>query len=194
MSDLVHVKGLSELQKFLDQLPAKVERNVLRGALRAAAKEVLLPQARANINSDSGELAKSLRVSVRAKRGTVTASVKSDLFYARFVEYGTRQHWVSVKPEARPSRITRRGRRAFSIGTLNEMAARGSLVIGSAFVGASVAHPGARPHPFLLPALDTQAHAVLLRVGDYIKTRLASKHGLEEAAGVELGVDEEIAA
>ena len=35
----VHIKGGAELNKFLQQLPAKIEQSVLRGALRAGASE-----------------------------------------------------------------------------------------------------------------------------------------------------------
>lgn len=154
MSDPVHVRGLADLQKFLDQLPAKMEQNVIRGALRAGAKDAILPAAKAGVHNVSGDLSKSLRVSVRARRGTVTAAVKTDLFYAKFVEYGTKRHW-----------ITSRDGKALSIGGL--------------FFVKAVEHPGARPGAFLRPALDTQATAAVLRAGEYIKQRLATKHGLD---------------
>lgn len=154
MSDTVYVKGLDQLQKLLDQLPAKMEQNIMRGALRAGAN-VVKPAAAANINPVSGDLQRSLRISVRARRGTVTAAVKTDLFYARFVEYGTRQHW-----------ITSRDGKALSVP-------------GIGFVKA-VLHPGiSSPRPFMRPALDTQAGAALVAAGNYIKQRLATKHGLD---------------
>lgn len=177
MTDLVHVKGLDQLQKLLDQLPAKVERNVLRGALRAAAR-VIEPVAKGGIRQRSGELAKSLRVSVRARRGTVTAAVKTDLFYARFVEYGTRAHWISVGSSKR------------AVSTLNRWEKKGLLKIGENFVGTSVAHPGAQPRPFLRPALDTQAGAAVMAAGEYIKQRLATKEGLDAASDVVLEAEE----
>lgn len=34
------VEGLAELQKMLDDLPANIEKNIMRGGLRAAAKVV----------------------------------------------------------------------------------------------------------------------------------------------------------
>ena len=36
----IEVKGLAELQKLLDELPARIEANVVRGGLRAAAKVI----------------------------------------------------------------------------------------------------------------------------------------------------------
>lgn len=37
---MVQIHGLAELQRTLDQLPAKIEANVLRGALRAGANVI----------------------------------------------------------------------------------------------------------------------------------------------------------
>ncbi len=175
MSQEITVKGLDELQKFLDQLPAKVEKNVLRGALRAGAKPVLAAaKSGAPVGPPSGENARlyggragalrdSLRISVNAKRGKVTASVKAggsskggpDVYYARFVEYGTRPHTIAA---------ANKGFLAFAGGVYK-----------------SVEHPGARPKPFLRPALDTQAGAAVLAAGEYMKNRLATKHGLDTA-------------
>jgi HK97 gp10 family phage protein len=165
VTDTVYVKGLSDLQKFLDTLPAKVERNIMRGALRAAAKDVVLPAAREGVHNVSGELAKSLRVSVRARGGEVRAAVKTDLFYARFVEYGTTRHI-----------ITSRDGKALSVGGL--------------FFVKAVDHPGARPGPFMRPALDNNAQAALVAAGEYVKKRLATKHGLD-TADIAIGGNEE---
>lgn len=151
-----NVKGLADLQKLLNELPAKVERNVMRGALRAGAN-VIKDEAKRSINSHSGELAKSLKVSARARGGRVTASVRpkgKNAYIARFVEYGTRPHKIRAK--------------------------NGGLLLGNEFVS-EVDHPGARPHPFLRPALDSQAKEATVAVGNYIKKRLATKHGMNTA-------------
>lgn len=124
----------------------------MRGALRAGAV-VLRDAARQNINRVSGELAKSLTVSSRARAGEVTAKVYTRVFYARFVEFGTRPH-----------RIEPKNRKALAL-------ANGVLVEG-------VDHPGARPHPFLRPALDTRAREAVVAVGERIKARL-TKAGIE---------------
>lgn len=150
----VHVKGLAELQKFLDTLPVKVERNILRSALRAGAN-VVKPAAQANIHSVSGELAASLKVGSRARGGTVTANVSTKVFYAKFVEHGTRPHTISSRDG-------------------------GALRFGGGF-HKSVEHPGiVNPHPFMRPALDTQAQAAVVAVGEQIKRRL-TKEGLDVA-------------
>ena len=181
MSNLVHVKGLADLQKFMNQLPAKLEANVLRSALRAGAN-VVKKEAQRNIATKIGALRKSLKVSTRSRRGVVTATVKSSSFYARMVEYGTQAHFIRVKKESRPGRLTRRGYKKWSIRTINRSVARGSLMIGKNFVGESVSHPGARKKPFLRPALDSRAQDALVAVGNSIKQRLQTKHGLDTSS------------
>lgn len=160
MDDLVHVKGLRELGKALQTLPDRIQRGAMRGALRAGAK-VVRDAARENINSVSGDLARSLKLSTRSRGTEVKASVGTKLFYARFVEFGTRQHAIGPRDD-------------------------GSLYFGGRYVD-SVDHPGARPHPFLRPAIDAQASAAVAAVGQYLKLRLATKHGLDTS---EIDVEE----
>lgn len=152
MNDLVHVKGLADLQRFLDQVPAKLERNVLRGALRAGAN-VLKPAAQANIHSVSGDLAHSLKVRSDARGGRVTASVYTRHFTARWVEYGTKPHDIAPK-----------NRQALSIGGL---------------FFASVHHPGAKGVGFLRNALDTRAADAVVAAARYMQQRLATQQGLD---------------
>lgn len=164
MSEYRHVRGLRDLARFLDQFPAKVERTILRSALRAGAK-VILAHARASASSVSGRLRASMRVSTGTRGGQVSARVVAggaDAFYARFVEYGTKPHTITA-------------------------ANRGALSIGGLFFQ-SVDHPGARARPFMRPAMDTQAQPALVATGEYIKARL-TKAGLD-ASGVELSADD----
>jgi len=178
-----NVTGLKELQAFLDQLPAKVEANIMRAALRQGAN-VVLQEAKNQVSVKEGYLRDSLRVSTRSRRGTVTATVKSSLYYAKWIEYGTAAHLIKVQDEERPTRMTRTGLKKFNLRTINKMINRGSLVIGGQFVGPVVSHPGATPKPFMRPALESQSQAALLAVGEAIKKRL-NKQGLD-ASGVDL--------
>lgn len=157
MADTAHVKGLADLQKFLDQLPVKMEKNVMRGALRAGMNTVK-PVAKAIIRSVSGLLAKGLKVGTKAKGGTVTATLKATGkhgWLARFVEFGTAAHKIAALKVP-------------------------ALWFGGLFVK-SVNHPGAKPHPFMRPALDSQAQNAVVAAGNYAKVRLATKHGLDTA-------------
>ncbi len=167
MADDLNVKGLSALNAFMDQLTPKMERNVCRGGLRAGMN-VVKPVAQANIDSISGELAKGLKVSTRARGGKVTATLKATgphAYVAPWLEYGTRPHT-----------ITARNRKGLSVGGLFFQ---------------SVDHPGIAkgPHAFMLPALDTQAQAAVIATGEYIRGRLSMKHGLD-TADIVIGEDE----
>lgn len=156
----VNVKGLAELQAFLDQLPAKVEANIMRSALRQGAN-VVKAEAQANVPVKTGTLKAGLKVSTRNRRGVVTASVKATgkhAYLARWVEYGTAAHFI--KPKSAKS--------LFFAGLFSN----------------GIQHPGSAPKPFLRPALDSQAQAALLAVGEAIKKRL-TKEGLN-ASGVDL--------
>jgi len=159
---LVNVKGLSELNAVLQTVAPKVERNVLRTGLRAGAN-VILPVAKGNIRSHSGALATSLKAGTSARGGVVTGYVRTKLYYAPFVEYGTVPHSITAKD-------------------------RKGLSVGGLFFQA-VQHPGAKPYPFLRPALDSQAQAAVIAVGEAIKERLATKEGLD-TAGVLIEGDE----
>lgn len=167
------VTGVGDVQRFLDQLPAKLEKNILRGALRAGAK-VPLAEAReaVPVGPTSGEnarlygghrgaLKESLRISTSARGGTITARVVAggknrksgaDVFYAHMVEGGTKPH--EIKP--------RRHKSLFFSGLAREV----------------VQHPGAKKQPFLAPALANHLRATLDAVGAYIRQRL-TKAGIE---------------
>lgn len=162
------VKGLAELQRALDSLPAKLEANIMRGALRAGAK-VLAAEAKRNVHSVSGALADSIRVGTKSRRGTVVGRVVAggksklarnggDAFYGRFVEYGTAAHVIRAK--------------------------NGKLL---ALGVSKVNHPGAKKKPFMRPAMDTQAQPALEAVREYIRNRLSSKHGIDVPAPLEEG-------
>lgn len=158
MRDTVHVKGLSDLARFMDTLPPKLERNVMRGALRAGMR-VVQPVARANVHSVSGELARGLKISTRARGGRVTASLRATgkhAHVAKWLEFGTAAHVIASK-----------------IG--------GMLAFGYGVFRKVVQHPGSRPKPFMRPALDQQAGAAVVASAEYMKKRLATKHGLDTA-------------
>lgn len=161
----IHVTGLKELGQFLDTLPEKLRKNVVRGALRKGMNEVK-PVAVAGVHSISGLLAAGLKVGTRARGGTVYATLKATgkhAYIARWVEYGTAAHTITAKD-------------------------RKALSLGGVFFQ-SVQHPGARPKPFLRPALDQQANAAVVAAAEYMRERLATKHGLD-TSGVVIEGDE----
>lgn len=165
MADTRHVKGLDQLQKLLDALPAKMEANIMRGGLRAGAM-VMREEVRITAPRRTGTLAAGVKVSTRSRQGTVSAVVKTTgkhAYLAPWLEYGTAAHKITPKRAK-------------------------SLFLGGMFVS-GVDHPGSRPKPFMRPALDTKATAALVAVGEYVKKRL-TKAGMDQASEVRLEVDE----
>ena len=163
MSDIKKFKGGAELQAFLDQLPAKIERNIMRSAMRDGAK-VLHAEIKSNAPEDTGELRDGLKISTRAKGGKVRASVKAKGkhgFLAPWFEYGTRAHQIGGR--------------------------KGQTLAFAGGVYKSVEHPGMRPRPFMRPALDTKGGEAIAAVGAGIKKRL-TKQGLD-ASGVEFDAE-----
>lgn len=155
MGDLVHVKGLSELQAFMDQLTPKLQKNVMRGAMRAGMKPVQ-EDAKTHAAVASGALRDGLKISTSSKGTVVTASLKATgkhAHIAKWIEIGTAAHQISAKDG-------------------------GALAFGGGVVQ-HVDHPGARAHPFMRPALDARAQDAVVASAEYIKDRLATKEGLD---------------
>lgn len=89
------VDGIKPLLKKLKSFPAKIEKKILRQALRAGGK-IFQQQAKANAPVKSGLTKRSLKVRSMKRSRTrvgirVATSAKDytgDTFYASFVEYG----------------------------------------------------------------------------------------------------------
>jgi HK97 gp10 family phage protein len=158
MTETIHVTGLAELNQFLQDLPIKIEKNILRGSLRAGMNTIK-PVAQQNVHSVSGELAAGLKVGTKAKGGTVTASLKATgphAFIAHMLEFtGAKAHQIKSKDG-------------------------GALAFGGG-VYQSVQHPGFQKRPFMRPALDQQATVAVVAAAEYMKNRLATKEGLDTA-------------
>lgn len=173
----IAVTGLDKLQNFIDTLPLKIERNVLRGALRNGIK---VPYAAAKQNCPvgppsatgarlyklyEGALRDSIRITTKSKGGTVTASViaggrnkknGASVWYGHLIEFtGARAHEIHAKDQ-------------------------GALLVGGLFLH-DVNHPGMVAKPFMRPALDTNASAAVVAAAEYMKHRLATKEGLDTA-------------
>lgn len=147
------VKGLAEMHRTLQELPVKLERNILRSALVAGAR-VVANEAKAQVPKDTGELARGIKVSSGTRRGRVTAKVKTTGphgFIAPWLEYGTGAHRIVAKDG-------------------------GFLLVGGSFVK-SVEHPGIKPRPFFRPAIDQKQMDAINTVAYRIKARM-TKEGL----------------
>ena len=154
----IHVTGLSELAKFLDELPTKLQNNVMRGSLRAGMKVIQDEAKRTSAFVDrTGQLRAGLKIGTTSRGGTITASLKAKGkhgYIARWIEYGTQPHVIKAKDV----------RLAFGGGYFQ-----------------SVNHPGIKPSPFMRPALDGQASNAVIATAEYMRERLATKHGLDTA-------------
>ena len=160
---MAYVRGQSATKAFIAQLPEKLRDRVLRGAARAAAKIVA---AEAQERSISREVAAAVKVKTERDGDRIIAKVQvkgPGAFIAPWLEYGTDPHFISIDDSQRGGRSVRK---------VNELARAGSLVIGGQFVGQTVLHPGARPHPFLRPALDTKEAEAVAAAQGYINARV----------------------
>ena len=147
-----HIKGGIELQRFLDQLAPKIEKNIMRGAMRQGAnvsKKEAQVQLEASGSVVTGLLKKGLKVSTNSKSGKVTAFVKArgkHSYIAHWIEYGVAAH--GIKKGARRSTGKGQG---------------GKL------------HPGFAPRPFMRPALDNKVPEIVAAVTNYVKNRLTKQ-------------------
>lgn len=159
MEETRNVQGLAELSKRLNDLPAKMEAKILRGALRASAKVMLdaakarVPYTRSAMAERYGHIRDTMRITTRMRKGVLTASVKTgkDQFWAIMVERGTEAHTITAR--------TSRGLRVGGGGV-------------SVVYRTSVAHPGAKPRPFMRPAFDASADAALTVFAQHIEKKL----------------------
>jgi len=168
------LKGGPELLQLLDQLPKNLERNVIRGGLRAGAK-VIQQQAKANVPVKTGQLKRAIGIGTRTDGAKLSSYVKlrgKGSYLGLFIEYGVAPHLISVTEADVPVRQTRHGPRKVSISTMNKMLKRGSLKIGENFVGPVIMHPGHAAKPFLRPALDQKAEEAVTAMGAYIAHRV----------------------
>ncbi len=168
----IHIKGAEGLYQALQDLPVKLERNILRGAMRAGAKEIER-EAKALTPVADGKLRASIRVSVNVRRGQVKARIiagNKEAWYAHMVEGGTAPHIIQADVQGLGLR-DRRGR-DIAISTANRAIKRGFLALGNGVFAESVSHPGAKPHPFMKPAFEARHQAAIERITDYIRARL----------------------
>ena len=178
------IKGLSELNKYMQQFPAKMEANVMRSGMGQGAKVIMEEvKKRVPVGKPSsvgkklyklypGALRDSIRKSTSLKFGRVIATIKAggknkktgaDVFYAHMVEWGTAGHAI-------------KGRKG------------GKLKFGS-FFGRAIFHKGARRQPFMRPALDMKHRSAIVETARAIRKRLEKKNGLN-ARHIKLEGDE----
>lgn len=157
----VHIAGLSELQKMLDILPAKIEANIMRGALRQGAN-IFRDRARSNVPENSGALKKSIRVKTSLRKGKVITQIVAgggDVYYAKFLEFGTASFYEgSGRTVGAPYKISpKMGNKAIKFGSV---------------YAPYVIHQGVKPVAFMRRAFDGVTTEVIDDVAAYVRKRL----------------------
>lgn len=139
------IEGRGRVSRYLRSAPERLARTALRAAARTAV-DIIADEAKLLCRDD--EVAAAIKTKVKVGDGVVTGKVlvkgKGD-YKARWLEYGTSPHYISVSDAQRQGR---------SVNRINKQGDFLTLVINGKPVGPSVFHPGARPYPFLRPALD----------------------------------------
>lgn len=165
---MASVRGKEGVKSYFARLPTQLT-DVLRGAGRAGGRVIAQE---AKDRSASQDVAGDVVVKTKVDEGrivvTVTVKPGFNWFRALWLEYGTDPHFISVDDSQRGGQGIRR---------INQQvrAAGGdaSLVIGGQFVGKTVWHPGARPMPFLRPALDIKEAEAIRAAQAHINARIA---------------------
>ena len=172
------VSGLKELHRILDELPARLQNNVLRGAVRAGAKVLQETAARKariatafdNARGDQGRLAQNIvTASRRDRNGELVGGIR--VKHHRYVTVGRTR---SGKPKNRyydPGRLWH----IFEFGTEErtqkkfKRKARRTGFIAS--------------RPYIRPTVTERADAAVDRVRDYLAQRI-DKEAMRLAAAV----------
>lgn len=133
MADKVNiiVTGDRKLDKALRHLEKNVQRKFARKAMRKAAKDVILPDARRMAPVETGALESSIKVRAakRSRRGmgvivstTVHKSGKKDVWYANVLEFGSSKRNITADPFMRPALYGNESKiRGLFIDDLNEL-------------------------------------------------------------------------
>jgi HK97 gp10 family phage protein len=103
---MINIKGLPDLQRKLNNLDQKVQKTIVKDALRQTNIEIVLPAVEALVPVDTGALKAGLKVKAKNGRGTIGSAVfdegyKGDQFYGSFQELGTKHQ--KAKPYLRPA-------------------------------------------------------------------------------------------
>jgi HK97 gp10 family phage protein len=133
---VVTIEGTDALVLRLGNVSNALASTILRDSTLAGA-ELVVQRAQALVPVKTGMLRDSLRATVvESNRLGCAVDVGSSVSYARMVEEGTRAHLIEPKVKQALWWPT----------ALHPVK--------------SVQHPGTKPHPFLVPALEQEAGAV----------------------------------
>lgn len=147
MSIEFSLSGFEDVERLLNTFPEKVEKRLIKGALRKGAL-VLKKIAKSNAPVGTGKLRRSL--AHRTGRGPIAQVYvkggKDGGWYANFVERGTEKH--SLRKGAKLARGTKQDQ--------------------------TIIHPGTRANPFLSKSLDQGYEQTLNAIAEEL-SRLIEK-------------------
>lgn len=171
-SENFNVQGLKELHQMLQELPVRIEKNIMRGAIRAGAN-VYRDAARQAAPVDDGTLKKSIKTgSTNVKKGQVVVNVGTDLYYARMVEFGTASYYTGTgRSVGKPYKIPKTSK----TGKISKRTKK-AIKFGNVIVN-NVTHPGIKPQPFMRRAFDGASDQAVATFAQYVSTRLAKEIG-----------------
>lgn len=164
---MAFLNGVSRAQGKMRRLPEHLTK-VLRGAGREGGKVF---RAYVEAETPSQEVRDGLRLRTKLEDGYIKTTLDVKPGWARSVanwlEWGTEGHFISVDDSVRKGR---------SVARINQQSrepdANSSLVIGGNFVGKTVWHPGANPHPTFRPARDLKASEARAAAQSYINAHV----------------------
>ena len=176
---MAKMTGQADFKRYMQSIPADLETKVLRGAAKAAGN-VIMDEAK--LQTLSEDVREGVRMRTQAKDGVMRVTIDIKPGWARSLatweEYGTSAHFISVDDSQRNgmsvNKINRTDKAAREAGKIG---AKESLVIGGKFVGKTVFHEGAKPHPFLRPSLDLKGDEAVAAAQNHINVTI-SKYGL----------------
>ena len=153
------VKGLPEILKKLKDLPEVLKSRILSRAMRKGA-DLIREMAARMVPVRTGQLRNSILVRQPSfrMRTNITLNISADSRIAHLVEFGTSAHPIAPRP------MYQRVGDAIKRGYRTAEGQRPAMMIGGRFVAGTVAHPGARPRPFMRPAFDQHADSVIAMV------------------------------
>lgn len=166
-NEAFNVQGLKELHAMLQELPVRIERNIMRGAIRAGAN-VYRDAARAAAPVDDGTLKRSIKTgSTNVKKGKVVVNVGTDLYYARMVEFGTASYYTGTgRTVGKPYKIPKTSKTGKMTKRLKKALRFNGVIVNSA------THPGIKPQPFMRRAFDGASDQAVATFAQYVATRL----------------------
>lgn len=150
MSKAIKITGGKELMQALETLPAKLQKSVMRKAMRQGAK-VIAQEARRNV---APSLRSTVKYSTDTKYRQVVGKIQTKgkrAFITRFVEFGTAAHIIEPKNKK-----------------LLVFTARDGNLVRTLKVN----HTGHNAKPFMRPAADTKSREALNAIVDTIRANL----------------------